>query len=167
MARRRKPARKRPGPASKSAPDLPLDDPRWMPVDAAHKRMCEPTGEPQLAARDLTEALARERDGLRSMRRSIHGADPERELLPPLYWVVHDVRWMRREVGEPILAVCRRDRRHAVGPDGFIGPSFSYVYYGWLPDLERLWPTVFPPPTLPPEKKKRKKAPGRPIECEY
>jgi hypothetical protein len=119
---------------------LPLDDRHWITLDEAHKRLCERTGDPRLAARDLTEAMKAGR--VASMRRPLIRCDnaPDRELLTPLHWVQHEAWWMPRESKEPILAVSRQDRRHPVGPDGFIGPSFRYVYYCRKLDLERLFP---------------------------
>jgi hypothetical protein len=133
---------------------LPLDDPRWLPVIEAHKRQCELTGEPQLAARELTEAMARERNGLRSMRRSIYDADPDRELLTPSHWTKYQL-WWRLEAktagatGQDLI-VRSRDRSDPKGPDGDIGPSYSYAYYIWRPDLERLWSQLRSPPSPPP-----------------
>jgi hypothetical protein len=139
----------------RGAVELPIDDPRWMPVVEAHKRQCELTGEPQLAARELTEAMARERDGTRSMRRSIYGADPDRELLPPSHWTKCQL-WWRSEA--KTLIVRSRDRSDPKGPDGDIGQSHSYAYYVWRPDLEKIQPTTLAAaapaqPTQPPRRR--------------
>jgi hypothetical protein len=121
---------------------LPLESPNWIVLVDGHRRRWEQVGDPELAARDLTEIMAREVDGIRSMRRPKYRdkSEPDGELLSSSYWVEHEACWMRRESKEPIFAVCRRDRRHAVGPDGFLGPSFHYVYYCWKPDIEKIWP---------------------------
>ena len=52
-------------------PELPPldDDPRWLPITAAHKRGVERTGDNDLAVIDLEKLLANDR--LPCMRRSI------------------------------------------------------------------------------------------------
>ena len=57
---------------------LPLDSLNWMPLIEVHRFVCEQTGDPRLANRDLMNAMAN--GSVRSMRRKVesfyHG--PER-----------------------------------------------------------------------------------------
>jgi hypothetical protein len=120
--------------------ELPLDDPRWVPAAEMHRRRWEQVGDPQLAARDLTEAhrATDKWKRIRSMRRPIHsGVDPDRERLSPLFWTEYEYYWWA-----PKRALQVRSRgglRDAIGPDGFIGRAFNYVYFGWGPDFDELW----------------------------
>src|SRR5262249_12422775 len=79
---------------------FPLDSPNWTPIVNAHQSLCGLTGNRQLAAKDLTNALA-DRD-VPSMRRCFLpewrsppvGAvllEPDGELLPAAYWTEHQV----------------------------------------------------------------------------
>src|SRR5262249_59586698 len=82
---------------------FPLDSPNWIPIVNALQSLCDLTGNRQLAAKDLTNALA-DRD-VPSMRRYFSGRrqspavgavllEPDGELLPAAYWTEHPVqRW--------------------------------------------------------------------------
>src|SRR6516165_3532809 len=80
---------------------FPLDSPNWIPIVNALQSLCDLTGNRQLAAKDLTNALA-DRD-VPSMRRYFSGwrqsppvgavlLEPDGELLPAAYWTEHEVR---------------------------------------------------------------------------
>src|SRR5215813_14197721 len=80
---------------------FPLDSPNWIPIVNALQSLCDRTGNRQLAANDLTNALA-DRD-VPSMRRYFSGwrqsppvgavlLEPDGELLPAAYWTEHEVQ---------------------------------------------------------------------------
>ena len=66
MSPRRRKARGRTG-------ELPLDSPNWMPAAEAHRMLTGLLGEPALAAKDLTAAVADKRSDKRlpCMRRAM------------------------------------------------------------------------------------------------
>jgi hypothetical protein len=123
-------ARKRRG-----ADELPLDDPRWLPLDVPHGLLIQRTGNDELANRDLTALLAKPVKGLRSMVRLWPGK--ERKLLSFKYWTEHYVS--RSSFGR--LRVFP-GRASPVGP---MGPIHEDVHYVWKPDLEKIWPSTPPP----------------------
>jgi len=135
---------------SKRRKELPLDDPRWLPLAAAYTVICQRTGDPYLAARDLTGALADER--LRSMRRSVEPFNPSRELLPPSFWAKHEIdSWDGK-----LFVVTTR-----VGAN-VRGSSISAAFYVWRPDFEKIWPTEHGPPAEPQHGRKKLEKSGRP-----
>jgi hypothetical protein len=124
---------------SKQAP--PLDSPNWLPIHDAVGSLCRLTSNRRLAVRDLTAKLAS--GDVRSMRRCfVYGRrsgtgegvllGPDRELLPPSFYADHELdSWSDH------TWVVARDR------SGLFDRYF--VYYGWKPDLEKIWPSVFAP----------------------
>jgi hypothetical protein len=127
-----------------NAPALPpLDDPRWLPLTEAHRPLSLFVGSWHLAARDLTAALA---SRVCSMRRRISpGSGPDRERLEFSFWE-HEGEvdsWSDR----PTVVIHHRGRG-----SGTITSIKGFVFYAWKPNLEEVWPTVFPPP--PPVKSK-------------
>src|SRR5262245_43868667 len=77
------------------------DSPNWIPIVNALQSLSDLTGNRQLAAQDLTNALA-DRD-VPSMRRYFSGwrqsppvgavlLEPDGELLPAAYWTEHQVQ---------------------------------------------------------------------------
>ena len=140
--------------ASGSSAALPLDDPRWLPLANVHGALCPSTGHPELAARDLTGGMAKP-DGVRSMRRrfarlpdKVDPDDyPERERLRWAFWNEHELYWSGSE--RRLMIVPRPRGGQIVTADAARG----YAFFAWRPDLERLWPTMFPPshePAPPP-----------------
>jgi hypothetical protein len=116
--------------------ELPLDDPRWVPSTELHRQRWEHVGDPQLAARDLTEAHRSKR--ICSMRRPIYsGVDPDREQLSSSFWIEYEYWWWAPKKTLQVRA--RAPRRNSPGPDGFINPAFNYVYFGWGPDFDEVW----------------------------
>ena len=114
---------------------LPLDDPRWMSSTEMHRQRSEHVGDPQLAARDLTEAHRSKR--IRSMRRPIcrDADDPDHERLSPSFWTEYEYWWWA-----PTKALTVRPRGGgSPGPDGFISRAYFYVYFGWGPDFDEVW----------------------------
>jgi hypothetical protein len=122
---------------------LPLDDPRWVPLESPHKLRTQRTGDRHLAAEDLTKLLATPPPlGVRSMRRySGHYRDPdrpdlERELPPFAFWTEHALSsWSDGLFIRPA-------RQHTV--------VRAVGFYAWKPDLEQIWPDMFPPSTVAP-----------------
>jgi hypothetical protein len=106
---------------------LPLDDPRWIPIAAAHRYRRQQTGDRELAARDVTEAMA---DGrLPCMRRRIGtNPGPDRELVPRDFWNV----WELQSWSDALL-VARR------GPGG-VRRLRGYAFFVWEPRLKEIWP---------------------------
>jgi hypothetical protein len=117
--------------------ELPLSA-DWLPVTEAHRSLCSPLGSPDLAAKDLTDVMARAADypvPVRSMRRCFaRGVRQPAELLPASYWIEHrlDVR------SDGVFVV-----------EGFrsIATVKGYAFFVWKPDLAKNWPAVFAPPS--------------------
>jgi hypothetical protein len=110
---------------------LPLDDPRWLPLDVPHRWLTECTGNHELAAADLTKLLATPPPrGVRSMVRLWPGE--ERKLLPFSHWTEHSVTWFKNR-----LEVSPPHRWFPFGPEG---PIHEDVYYAWEPDLKKFRP---------------------------
>ena len=114
---------------------FPLDSPNWIPIVNALQSLCDLTGNRQLAAKDLTNALA-DRD-VPSMRRCFSGSrsppvgavllEPDGELLPAAYWTEHQVHSWSWDV---------------VPSRGNI-PITGYAYFVWKPALAKIWPAAF------------------------
>jgi hypothetical protein len=79
-------------PSGQPAAELPLDDPRWVPLSDVHHLFVQRTSSSYLAAVDLLTTLRRRPPVLRSMVRYLPRARiwwpelPERELLSADYW---------------------------------------------------------------------------------
>jgi hypothetical protein len=113
---------------------LPVDDPRWVPLAAAHKRRWDITGDMTLAASDLTAAA---RKGVRTMRR---GTDPQScELLSVEFWNDHVVRVYVNILNPSAL------RRVCITTVGAEDADPDLYYFFWLDDLEKLWPIAQSP----------------------
>jgi len=136
----------------RNASKLPLDDPRrWMPLADVHKALCPSTGHPELAARDLTEAMAKpEPDGVRSMRRRFarvpDGANPddypERELMSWAFWAEeHELLSTSDTLMAPDGLLIGSRARH--GQIMTADAARGYAFFAWRPDLEKAWPTIF------------------------
>jgi len=119
---------------------LPLDSPDWMPLEDVHRLRCQLTGDPGLAAQDVTNVLARR---VRSMRRWRVGgfersSKPDRTRLPFTFWAEHELHWSDG------LSVIRRPHFADILSDIIILQGF--VGYAWKPDLADIWPTLFGSP---------------------
>jgi len=145
--------------------ELPLDSPNWLALLAeAYPLLCSLLGERNLAAKELTDAMADDDDDrrVRSMRRcfaygvqekteytgrvvdgfrevKVVGRErvligPECELLPREYWIEH-----RLDV--------RSDGVFVVEGFRLITTVKGYAFFVWKPDLARRWPTIFGRPT--------------------
>src|SRR6516225_6728086 len=109
--------------------------PNWIPIVNALQSLCDLTRNRQLAAKDLTNALAN-RD-VPSMRRCFSGSrsppvgavllEPDGELLPAAYWTEHEVQSWSWDV---------------VASRGYI-PIMGYAYFVWKPALAKIWPAAF------------------------
>jgi hypothetical protein len=116
------------------------DSPNWIPIVNALQSLCDLTGNRQLAAKDLTNALA-DRD-VPSMRRCFSGSrsppvgaellEPDGELLPAAYWTEHQV------VQSPLSDATIVARRSTM-PLEIAG----YAYFVWKPALAKIWPAAF------------------------
>jgi len=127
---------------------LPLNSPNWLPLGDAHRLLCPLLGEKHLAAKDLRDAMADDRDRrVRSMRRCFaRGIRRPDELLPASYWVEH---WLDpRSDGVFVM-------------EGFrsIATVKGYAFFVWKPDLAKIWPTIFPPTPAPPPPTKQESSP--------
>jgi hypothetical protein len=124
-----------------------LDSPNWIPIVNAHQSLCGRTGNRQLAANDLTDALA-DRD-VPSMRRYFSGwresppvgavlLEPDGELLPAAYWTEHYVQSWSADA--TFVA-----RRGAFDPSrGNMSTELTgYAYFVWKPALAKIWPAAF------------------------
>jgi hypothetical protein len=119
---------------------FPLESPNWIPIVNAHQSLCGVTGNRQLAAKDLTNALA-DRD-VPSMRRCFLperrsppvGAvllAPDGELLPAAYWTEHEV--VQSSLSDATI-VARRSMPLEIA---------GYAYFVWKPALAKIWPAAF------------------------
>jgi hypothetical protein len=109
---------------------LPLDDPRWLPLEVPHRWLTERTGNHELAAADLTKLLATPPPrGVRSMVRLWPGED--RRLLPFSYWTKHYASWANNR-----LRVWPSRPFH-IGPEG---PIHEDAHFAWEPDLKKFRP---------------------------
>ena len=117
------------------------DDPNWIPIVNAHQSLCGLTGNRQLAAKDLTNALA-DRD-VPSMRRCFLperrsppvGAvllEPDGELLPAAYWTEHQV--VQSALSDATIVAERSTMPLEIA---------GYAYFVWKPALAKIWPAAF------------------------
>jgi hypothetical protein len=110
--------------ADPSAGDLPLEDPRWIPLIPEYKRLAERLGSYQLATLDFTKAMA---DGvIRCMRRRV--VDGGCELLPPGIWAI---LYLGPDLHSGTVMIFPRkiSDRNVSG----------LVYYIWKPDIDKFW----------------------------
>jgi hypothetical protein len=118
-------------------------------------RLCPHTGSRNVAASDLTEAMAK--GDLHCLSRyPTHHRIWERQLVSFLCWAGYELSgwsdgklrvFKRPEFAQPGL-MSWDGKLFAVRRPGikFTQPGLmGGVLYAWLPDLERIWPTVFPP----------------------
>jgi hypothetical protein len=123
-----------------------LDSPNWIPIVNAHQSLCGLTGNRQLAAKDLTNALA-DRD-VPSMRRCVSGwrsppvgavlLEPDGELLPAAYWTEHRVQSWSSDA-----TVVARPGAFEPSLDNMSTEITGYAYFVWKPALAKIWPAAF------------------------
>jgi hypothetical protein len=120
---------------------FPLDSPNWTPIVNAHQSLFGLTGNRQLAAKDLSNALA-DRD-VPSMRRCFLpewrsppvGAvllEPDGELLPAAYWTEHEV--VQSWLSDAAIVAERNTMSLEIA---------GYAYFVWKPALAKIWPAAF------------------------
>ena len=123
------------------------DSPNWIPIVNALQSLCGLTGNRQLAAKDLTNALA-DRD-VPSMRRYVSGwrqsppvgavlLEPDGELLPAAYWTEHQVQsWS----SDGTFVASRGS--FVPGRGNMFVEITGYAYFVWKPALAKIWPAAF------------------------
>jgi len=114
--------------------DLPLDDPRWLPIREAHRLINERArvGDAYIAARELTDAL--QTGKLPSLRRKrlLSDVGPERQLNTLDYW---------EDLALNAKAEVMRFDFPADPTDPIpVTPVTDFVFYVWEPNFEKLWP---------------------------
>ena len=155
--------------------ELPLDSPNWMPAAEAHRMLTGLLGDPDLAAKDLTAAVADKRSDKRlpCMRRAIasHIApDQDREIVPLSFWDEYEFGFdpvsEKLQIGAKGLAVEFRLR---------------VAFFVWKPKFEEIWPELAasaaphaassarddeptPAPTAPIDDKPQRRRPGPKIK---
>ena len=152
MSPRRRKARGRTG-------ELPLDSPNWMPAAEAHRMLAGSLGDPDLAAKDLTAAVADKR--LPCMRRAIasHIApDQDREIVPLSFWDEYEFGF------DPV------SEKLQIGAKGLaVEFRFRVAFFVWRPALAKLWPALAPSPAPGnrADDRPRRRKPGKPPEHEW
>jgi hypothetical protein len=107
--------------ADPRADDLPLEDPRWVPLVTEYKRLAERLASSSLAFADLAKAVA---DGvIRCMWRW----ESHRELLPPDIWANDYKLEPGMRGGFAILPRRPSLRLH------------DWALFGWKPDIDKFW----------------------------
>lgn len=102
--------------------ELPLDDPRWCPMQAAIELRWRQTGATRLAIADLEQYMASGR--LRCMRRDL--ASGKRERVSAAFWATYQGRW----IGSRRITIYRR---------GEAGHVDDWMFYVWRPDFDSLY----------------------------
>jgi hypothetical protein len=122
----------RPATVEKMAAQLPLDDDaRWLPIEAAHHRGVERTGDNDLADIDLEKLLAEGR--LPCMRRSI--TSEERVRVAAIAWT--DL--IRLYSGKEVRVIYRKPLSQTKG-HYIVNPVRGWRFFVWQPVLDRIWP---------------------------
>jgi len=124
-----------------------LDSPNWLPFEQIHRRLCPSIGERGLAARDMTDAF--EDGSIRTLRRwlAARGAAKPR-LNDSRLWAV---KFELSSWSDGLYVAYRLHgkARHYPQQIRFLK---GYVFYAWLPDLAKVWPSIFGsmlPPAAP------------------
>jgi len=117
-----------------------FDISQWLPTEEVHRRLCQPLGNRHQAARDLTVAHA---TSVRTMRRwLVRPTQPK--LCDIRLWLV---KFELQSWSDGLLVVYRLHR-----PTFGINPVRrlrGYIFFDWVPDLARVWPKIFEPPSPP------------------
>ena len=112
-----------------SAGDLPLEDPRWIPLITEHRRLAERLSSGYLAALDLTRAIVDV--PLRCMGR----LGERRELVPRSFWAEHELVCSTATTGLGLDLGLRR-RMLKSGPYARVRAGALFV---WKPDIDKFW----------------------------
>lgn len=107
------------------------DDAHWLPIEAAHKRGVERTGDNDLAVIDLEKLLAEDR--LPCMRRSITSGERVR---------VADIAWIeliRLYSGKEVSVIYRKPLSQSKG-QYILNPIRDWRFFVWQPILDHIWP---------------------------
>ena len=134
MSKRRRKARGRTG-------GLPLDSRNWMPAAEAHRMLTGSVGDSDLAAKDLTAAVADRRPDKRlpCMQRAIASyiaPAQDREIVPLSFWDKYEF------IFDPViekLRVCKREA-HVLTPVGLAGEDAAF--FVWRPKFKKIWPAL-------------------------
>ena len=110
--------------ADPPAGDLPLEDPRWIPLMPEHKRLTERLTSGYLAAGDFTKAMAE--GAIRCMERTVS----ERKPISPTFWGDHELDW------SPTFGLGIRPRMRK---SGAYVPVRRGVLFVWKPDIDKFW----------------------------
>jgi hypothetical protein len=140
----------------------PLDDPRWLLMVDVFTRLCPHLGNRGVAEHDVHMALAENRlHCLQRYYRRPQGDWP-RQIVSFLCWAGYQLRcWGNGKISvisrhdrpwaenasDPRLSMHLRLQGQGFMQLGFDNSIFTgrQIFYAWLPDLERIWPTVFLP----------------------
>jgi hypothetical protein len=134
---------------------LPLDDPRWRVLADAAARLSPHLGGQSVAEHDLSIALAT--NNLRCLNRyHAPGGVWVRARVSFLCWAGYRLQSrlnglsIARRRDWPREGYSLKDLKHRGDPRERGTPFFQIelgqgVLLGWQPDLEQLWPAVFPP----------------------
>ena len=109
------------------------DDPRWLPIEAAHGRGVERTGDNDLAVIDLEKLLAEGR--LPCMRRSTTSG--ERVRVAAIAWT----ELIRLSSGKEVSVIYRKPLSQSKG-HFIVNPVRDWRFFVWQPVLDR----ILPPP---------------------
>jgi hypothetical protein len=168
MSPRRRKARGRTG-------ELPLGSPNWMPAAKAHRMLTGLRDDPDLAAKDLTAAVADKRSAkrLRCMQRAIarHIApDQDGEIVPLSFWKEYEFGF------DPV------SEKLQIWPKGLaVEFRLRVAFFVWKPKFEEIWPELAasaaphaassarddeptPAPTAPIDDKPQRRKPGPKIK---
>jgi hypothetical protein len=132
-------------PRRESPEALPLDSPNWIPITEAHRLLCSRTGNRNLAATDLTDAMAKGAPSMRrcfahEIRRKADG-NYEKALIGPEWELLPAEHWIEREVQSWSDSTFVRERSGA--PTAVKGSAKGFTYFVWRPALAEIWPDVF------------------------
>jgi hypothetical protein len=132
MSKRRRKARGRTG-------KLPRDSPNWMPVAEAHRLLTDLLDNGDLAAKDLTAAVAAKRFDKRlpCMQRAI-----PRHITPDQDWEIVPLSfWDKYEFGLDVsgrLEILRKNRF----PPYAVEFPIPVAFFVWKPKFEEIWPEL-------------------------
>lgn len=120
-----------------STGELPLDSPNWMPAAEAHRMLTGSVGDSDLAAKDLTAAVADKRSDKRlpCMQRAIASyvaPDQDREIVPLSFWDKHEFGF--DPVSEKLQILTK----------GLYAVEFRFraVFFVWKPQFEKISPAL-------------------------
>lgn len=129
--------------------DLPLGDPRWIPLVAEFKRLVARLASNHLAAEDLDRAV--EGGAIRCMRRwadehnlspSEFSASRERKLVPSDYWIRQELVYTE---AFGLTVRLRAPKGGAPAPPHSGWAVVGWAFFGWKPDVDRFWLRYEPP----------------------